>query len=449
MRSARLTTLLPFLAATLLAMVVGLLGLVGFVDDASSRLAEREREIVDDMVPTILCVNQATVDLSALEVMLRDRLSGVPVSDEAIRAKKAAIDADIDGYLALPLAPHEVPVYFEIQRNKASFDGTFDRIATPPRGGNEALDMELRSELDVTAHTLQASLLQAGSVNADAARRTVVVIGAVRHKLLPGAIALEFACIVAAALALGAAYWVARIASSAAEHARTSLEQQAAELDAFSARVAHDVLAPLQGVSLALALAERKLHEDALLERSAVRRAQATLDRLARMCGDLLRFARAGAAPVVAERSEPAVVLAGVIEDLAPIAEQAGVTIVSAVDALPPVRCAAGVLASIASNLVRNAIQHGAGTEASRVTVRATNDHDFVSFEVEDSGPGIPPEEHASVFEPYVRGKGARVTGLGLGLATVKRLVDANGGVVGVVSEPGKGARFWFTLPVA
>jgi signal transduction histidine kinase len=72
-----------------------------------------------------------------------------------------------------------------------------------------------------------------------------------------------------------------------------------------------------------------------------------------------------------------------------------------------------------------------------------------VRFEVDDTGPGIPVEEQAAVFEPYVRGKGAHVAGLGLGLATVRRLVEANGGRVGVASQPGRGARFWFTLPAA
>jgi two-component system OmpR family sensor kinase len=54
------------------------------------------------------------------------------------------------------------------------------------------------------------------------------------------------------------------------------------------------------------------------------------------------------------------------------------------------------------------------------------------------------------VFHPFVRlGEPPRGTpGIGLGLATVKRLVEANGGEVGVDSHPGAGCRFWFTLPL-
>jgi hypothetical protein len=51
------------------------------------------------------------------------------------------------------------------------------------------------------------------------------------------------------------------------------------------------------------------------------------------------------------------------------------------------------------------------------------------------------------MFEPYVRGEDSSQSGLGLGLATVKRLVDGHGGSVGVVSRPGQGTLFWFRLP--
>jgi signal transduction histidine kinase len=65
---------------------------------------------------------------------------------------------------------------------------------------------------------------------------------------------------------------------------------------------------------------------------------------------------------------------------------------------------------------------------------------------VDDTGPGVPREIEAKLFEPFVRGTSA-VPGAGLGLATVKKLVEAHRGHVGCKSAPGSGSTFWFDLP--
>ena len=53
------------------------------------------------------------------------------------------------------------------------------------------------------------------------------------------------------------------------------------------------------------------------------------------------------------------------------------------------------------------------------------------------------------MFQPYVRGRGVVAAGLGLGLATVKRLAESHGGSFGVRSSPGAGSTFWFEIPGA
>ena len=77
--------------------------------------------------------------------------------------------------------------------------------------------------------------------------------------------------------------------------------------------------------------------------------------------------------------------------------------------------------------------------------------HRHVELCVADDGPGIPTEARERVFERFYRVDKARsrdAGGTGLGLAIVKHIVQSHGGKVWVESEPGKGARFHFTLPV-
>ena len=71
---------------------------------------------------------------------------------------------------------------------------------------------------------------------------------------------------------------------------------------------------------------------------------------------------------------------------------------------------------------------------------------------VQDDGPGIPVESLDRVFERFYRVDKARSRdqgGTGLGLSIVKHIVQAHGGEVRCESEPGRGATFYFTLPVA
>ena len=68
---------------------------------------------------------------------------------------------------------------------------------------------------------------------------------------------------------------------------------------------------------------------------------------------------------------------------------------------------------------------------------------------VADEGPGVTREQRERIFEPYVRGEGREQTGMGLGLAICKRIVEAHGGSIVVADREGGGSRFSFTLPAA
>jgi signal transduction histidine kinase/HAMP domain-containing protein len=99
----------------------------------------------------------------------------------------------------------------------------------------------------------------------------------------------------------------------------------------------------------------------------------------------------------------------------------------------------------VLDNLIANAIRYGG--DSGEVVVRARDDGSALRIEVADRGPGIPAEYLTAVFDKYVRVPGAPKGGAGIGLYIAREIVRAHGGDIGVTSEPGHGATFWFTLP--
>jgi signal transduction histidine kinase len=112
-------------------------------------------------------------------------------------------------------------------------------------------------------------------------------------------------------------------------------------------------------------------------------------------------------------------------------------------------------LAHALENLIDNAAKHGANPEmwisvcAREVEERGTK---FVELSIIDRGPGIPAEEQGSIFEPFYRGRRAmedQVRGTGLGLDLVKKIAEAHGGSVRVISVPWVHTEFILRLPAA
>ena len=162
-------------------------------------------------------------------------------------------------------------------------------------------------------------------------------------------------------------------------------------------------------------------------------------------------FARAGARPEPGVEADVAEVISGAIKEISLGQGEREIMIVSEVEAPGTVACNPGVLASLVSNLLRNAVKYAGGVPSPRIMVRARALVDRrgrrVRIEVEDNGPGLPAELGAQAFEPYVRGRNSGQPGIGLGLATVKRIADAHGGWVDVRSVSGVGCTFTVELP--
>ena len=107
-------------------------------------------------------------------------------------------------------------------------------------------------------------------------------------------------------------------------------------------------------------------------------------------------------------------------------------------------------LRQVIDNLISNAVKYS--PPGSKVYVGLRRTHEEWRINVRDEGPGLTSEDRQHLFQSFAR-LSARPTGgeksVGLGLAITRRMVEAHGGKIGVDSEPGQGADFWFTLPAS
>lgn len=178
-----------------------------------------------------------------------------------------------------------------------------------------------------------------------------------------------------------------------------------------------------------------------------------TVERLALIVNDLrdLGAIRSGTLRVYPQPAELPVIVASALGGMGVLAEENGLTIRNEVPAdLPLIYADAQRVHQILVNLLTNAIKFTPG--GGQVRVRASTEGGRVRIEVEDTGRGISPDDLPTIFNRFVQleaDRGQRLRGSGLGLSICKALVAAHGGDIGVVSDPGKGSTFWFTLPVA
>jgi signal transduction histidine kinase len=116
---------------------------------------------------------------------------------------------------------------------------------------------------------------------------------------------------------------------------------------------------------------------------------------------------------------------------------------------LPPVMVDEGRIGEVLTNLVDNAVKYS--DDNTRITMSVNPNCKEVIVSVADEGIGIPADQRQKVFERFFQGDGRRPgrrKGAGLGLAICHGIVEAHGGRIWVESEPGKGSKFSFSLPI-
>lgn len=224
------------------------------------------------------------------------------------------------------------------------------------------------------------------------------------------------------------------------------LQRQNEDLSAFARAASHDLRSPLGNLkSIGNMLAEEipEPHDPTIEELLQLHGKVA--NRLETLISDILRFSRLGAKAIQAEEFTLSAAVADVRELLRQNIEVSEATIVE--DNSLPVFADKGLTVTILQNLIGNSIKY-VRDHKPEIAINSKKEGRWITTCVKDNGIGIPTDCLSKIFAPLQRAvAGSEFEGSGLGLATVKRLVEAHTGRVWVESTEGEGSSFYFTLP--
>jgi NtrC-family two-component system sensor histidine kinase KinB len=243
------------------------------------------------------------------------------------------------------------------------------------------------------------------------------------------------------------------------------------------ATVAHEFRTPLTSIQMALHLCTEEVAGPLTPKQADLLfAAREDCDRLRVIVDDLLNLSRieSGHIELHRRRATPAELVEAALDVHRAAAAQAQVTLRAVVPpGLPDVFVDPDRLQLVFGNLLSNAIRYSpprsevwirvaperrdrAARQDARTDSRiedggfeGSRGGEMLRFDVIDAGAGIAPEHQVGLFEKFFRVPGSPQGGSGLGLFISKGLVQAHGGTIGVTSDPGKGATFWFTIPAA
>ncbi len=228
--------------------------------------------------------------------------------------------------------------------------------------------------------------------------------------------------------------------------AKSRAEESDRLKSAFLANMSHEIRTPLNAI---VGFSSILAHTDDEQEKQQyVSIIEKNNDHLLGLISDVLDLSRieAGTMTVTEERIHPYAICRQVVDSLqikAP--DGVGLSFTGSETARGTVmRTDQKLLIQVLSNLVSNALKF---TTEGHVWLQCKPLGGQVEFSVEDTGIGMTEEQAARVFERFVK-HNEFIPGTGLGLSICRSIVEKLGGRIGVESEPGKGSRFWFTLPV-
>ncbi|MBZ0310177.1 MAG: HAMP domain-containing histidine kinase, partial [Anaerolineae bacterium] len=208
----------------------------------------------------------------------------------------------------------------------------------------------------------------------------------------------------------------------------------------------HDLKAPLSIIIGYMQLLRNDLPKDDF-QVSVMQKIESTIQKMGRIIDDLLLFARSyGKETVRYEPLNMQQIVEEVQQRLSPLIEKGNADVTLA-ENWPSAVGYAGWVEEVWMNYMTNALKYG-GTPP-HITVGADSQKGLVRFWVRDSGQGLNEEQQSVLFQPFQRLDQTDPDAIGLGLWICRRLIERQGGRVGVRSRPGEGSLFYFTLPMS
>ncbi|MCP4050919.1 MAG: HAMP domain-containing histidine kinase [bacterium] len=228
---------------------------------------------------------------------------------------------------------------------------------------------------------------------------------------------------------------------------RTILEQKVSELESFAYTVSHDLKAPLRAISTYTEFIiedyEDQFGEDV---KNALLVIKERAVKMSQLIDGILQYSRAEKGLKNCIEINMNVLIDSVI-DMLFIPENIKVSVQPD---LPVIYSSEAQMQQIFVNLLSNAVKYIDKPEG-KVEVTCSDSNNFWKFVVADNGPGIDPVYHEKVFEIFgttlSRAEQKKKDSVGIGLSTVKKIIDLFGGKIWIESEAGKGARFCFIIP--
>ena len=228
------------------------------------------------------------------------------------------------------------------------------------------------------------------------------------------------------------------------KQAQADLEERNKELDSFVFVVSHDLKAPLRAVANLSQWIEDDLDGQLTADtQSQMNLLRSRVNRMSETIDGLLEYARCGRSEDAIESVAVARLLADVIDSIAP----PPTFTIDLPAELPTLITKRLPLLQVFVNLIGNGIKHH-HSEAGKIQIAISERGDFYEFAIADDGSGIAPEHHDRMFKIFQAvNPQKRSDSTGIGLAIVKKIIEAEGGTIRLESELGSGTTFYFTWP--